>query len=177
MGIRIEYLLILVVGLLIFSILNINPTSLAAKSAKGNKEVEFQNIALYDIKQDEPAQIMFASDMVKYENHLDMNNIDLKDENGYQILSKRAIYNDNYIYMDTGVKVFNNDGLKFSTRSLNYNIETKDIKTVQPFMLEFNSSIIQGENLLLNLEDKKLSADNIEAKIVFVSKKEKLIQE
>ena len=169
MAIRIEYLLILMLGVLILSIMKINPTSQAARSVKGDKEAEFQNFSLYDIKKDEPSQVMSAHKMVKYENYLDMDTIDLSDESGYRLLSKKAIYEDELIYMDKGVNVLRDDGLKFSTKSLNYNVKTKDIKTLKPFMLEFNSSIIQGENLALNMNNKIISADNVEAKIVFVS--------
>jgi hypothetical protein len=169
MAIRIEYLLVFVLAILLLSILGINPTSQAAKSSKGDKEIEFQNFSLYDIKKDDPSQVMTAFKMIKYENYLDMDDIDLQDENGYRLLSKKAIYEEDFIYMQKGVNVLRDDGLKFSTKSLNYNVKTKDIKTLKPFILEFNSSIIQGENLALNMNSKIISADNIEAKIVFVS--------
>ncbi len=169
MVLRIEYLLVVVLGLLLLSILGINPSSQEAKSSKGDKEIEFQNFSLYDIKKDEPLQTISASKMVKYQNYLAMENIDLKDENGYRLLSQKAIYEEEYIYMDKGVNILRDDGLKFSTKSLNYNVDTKDIRTVKPFVLEFNSSIIQGQNLVLNMNSKKITADNIEAKIVFVS--------
>ena len=171
MAIRIEYLLILTLGLLLFSIVNINPSSQVAKTSKGDKEIEFQNFSLFDIKKNEPLQTMSAAKMLKYQNYLAMDKIDLKDENGYRILSQKAIYEEEYIYMDKGVNILRDDGLKFSTKSLNYNVETKEIKTLKPFMLEFNSSIIQGENLALNMNDKKITADNVEAKIVFVSQR------
>ena len=169
MAVRIEYLLVFMLAILLLSILGINPKSQAAKSSKGDKEIEFQNFSLYDIKKDEPSQIMSAEKMVKYENYLDMDEIDLRDESGYRILATKAIYEEDLVYMDNGVNILRDDGLKFSTKSLNYNVETKDIKTLKPFILEFNSSIIQGENLALNVNSKKISADNIEAQIVFVS--------
>jgi len=169
MGLRIEYLLLLVLLVLGASIVWINPKSQAAHSSKGDKEIAFQNFSLYEIKKDKPSTIVSASKMVKYENYLDMDEIDLQDESGYRILSQKAIYEQEFVYMDKGVNILRNDGLKFSTKSLNYNIETKEIKTVKPFILEFNASIIQGENLALNMNNKIITADNIEAKIVFVS--------
>ena len=168
MAVRIEYLLVFMLFILLLSIMGIKPTSEVAKSSKGDKEIEFQNFSLYDIKKDGPSEVMSASKMVKYENYLDMDEIDLKDEGGYRLLSKKAIYEEEYIYMDRGVSILRDDGLRFSTKSLNYDTETKDIKTLKPFILEFNSSIIQGENLGLNMDNKQITADNIEAKIVFI---------
>ena len=115
--------------------------------------------------------------MVKHQNYLDMDEIDLKDENGYRLLSKKAIYEEDYVYMDQGVNVIRDDGLKFTTKSLNYNVETKDVKTVHPFRLEFNSSIILGDNLELNTETKKVTADHIEASIYFIPQKRSTTQE
>ncbi len=176
MAIRIEYLLVFVILLLLLSMLSINPRSEAVTSSKGDKEIEFQNFSLYDIKKDEPLETMSASKMIKYKNYINLNNIDVKGENGYQLLSQEATYEEDYIYMDKGVNIFHKDGLAFSTESLNYNTKTKDIKTLKPFLLEFNSSIIQGKNLALNMNSKIISADNIKAKIVFVSTNDETIQ-
>ncbi len=168
MAIRIEYLLLLMLLILLLSILGITPISQAGSSPKGDKEIAFYNFWLYDIKENDPSQEISALRMVKYQNYLEMDEIALKDEMGYRLLAKKAIYEDEDVYMDKGVKILRNDGLKFATKSLKYNIDTKDIKTIKPFILEFNSSIIQGENLFLNFNNKKVMADNIEAKIVFV---------
>jgi len=151
------------------TLLWINPKSQLATSVKGDKEIAFQNFSLYKIQKDKPSSIVSASKMVKYEKYIEMDEIDLEDENGYRILSNKAIYENEFVHMNKGVNILRNDGLKFSTKSLNYNMETKDITTVKPFILEFNASIIQGENLALNMNNKIITADNIEAKIVIES--------
>jgi len=166
MVLRIEYLLLLVLLILGASIVWINPKSQEATSVKGDKEMAFQNFSFYDIKEVEPSEYVSASKMVKYENYIALENIDLQDESGYRILSNKAIYENDFVQMNKGVTVLRSDGLKFSTNSLNYNLKTKDIKSVKAFMLEFNASIIQGENLALNMNSKIITADNIEAKIV-----------
>lgn len=165
MAIRIEYFLILTVGILLLSIVNINPKSQSANISKGEKEIEFQNFSLFDIKENEPAQSLLASKMLKYQNYLSMEEIDLKDEKGYRILSQKAIYQQEYVYMDEGVNILRDDGLKFSTKSLEYNLTNKEIRSLDRFVLEFNTTIIQGSNLILNMNNKQITADNIEAKI------------
>jgi len=166
MVLRIEYLLLLVLLILGATLLWINPKSQLATSVKGDKEIAFQNFSFYDIKESKPSDSVSASKMVKYENYVALDNIDLQDESGYRILSNKAIYENELVQMDKGVTILRSDGLKFSTNSLNYNLKTKDIRSVKAFMLEFNASIIQGENLALNMNSKIITADNIEAKIV-----------
>jgi len=166
MGLRIEYLLLLVLLILGATLLWIHPKSQVATSVKGDKEIAFQNFSFSDIKETEPSNRVSASKMVKYEKYIALDNIDLQDESGYRILSQKAIYENDFVQMEQGVTLLRNDGLKFLTNSLNYNIKTKDIKSAKPFILEFNASTIQGENLALNMNNKIITADNIEAKIV-----------
>lgn len=166
MAIRIEYLLFLMIVLLLVSIWGIHPKSLIAQSPKGDKEVIFQNFSLYDIKIDKPSEVVSASKMIKYKNYVVMDEIDLKEGRAYRLLSNQAVYEKNFVHMNKGVHILRDDGLKFSTESLDYNLKSKDIKTLKPFVLEFNSSIIKGENLALNMDSKEISADNINAKIV-----------
>lgn len=173
MAIRIEYLLLILIGILLMSIMGINPSSKEAISSKGEKELAFENFFLSDIKEHEASQEMFSKEMVKYQNYLEMSEIDLKDEQGYRLLSNKAIYENEYVYMDMGVNVLHEDGFKLTTKSLNYNLDTKEIKTVKPFFLEFNRSRVHGENLALNIENKSISADKIQAFIYFVPEEKK----
>jgi len=166
MGLRIEYLLLLVLLILGATLFWINPKSQLAISVKGDKEIAFQNFSFFDIKETDPSARVSASKMVKYEKYIALDNIDLQDESGYRILSQKAIYENDFVQMEQGVTLLRNDGLKFLTKSLNYNLKTKDIKTAKAFILEFNASTIQGENLALNMNSKIITADNIEAKIV-----------
>lgn len=169
MAIRIEYLLVTLLLILIVSIIGINPSSHEAKSSNGQKELEFDNFSLYNIKTDESTQEMFAVKMTKYKNHLEMEDVDLRDEEGYELLSHQAVYEASNIYMDSGVKILSEDGFEFKTPTLTYNVETKDIHSSELFVMEYNQSTIQGDNLALNMNHKHISADNIQAKIYFVS--------
>jgi len=169
MAIRIEYLLLLLILLLIGSILGINPTAQEAKTSNTQREIAFENFSLYNLHTDRTIQEIFAVNMTKYKNHIEMLEVTLKDEKGYELFSNEAIYEEDMIYMESGVRVVSEEGFSFSTQSLNYNIENKRTQTKRPFVLEYNQSIIYGKNLVLDMEGKSLSADKIEAKIYFVT--------
>jgi LPS export ABC transporter protein LptC len=169
MAVRIEYLLLTLLVILLVSVVGINPSSHEAKSSNGQKELEFENFALYNIKTDEATQEMFAVKMTKYKNHLEMNDVDLRDEKGYELLSHQAVYESSNIYMDSGVKILSQDGFEFKTPTLTYNVETKDIQTDASFVMEYNQSTIKGQNLALSMNNKHISADKIEAKIYFIA--------
>ncbi len=166
MAIRIEYLLLLVLGILLLSTLGIKPASHEATSSKGDKEIAFENFHLSNIKENESTQEMSAQKTVKYQNYLEMQKLEIEGESTYHLLATRAKYQEQNIYMEQGIQILRDDGLKFVTKEIHYNIDTKDIKGKSPFVLEFNSSKIKGENLQLNMQNKVIRADKVEAHIV-----------
>jgi len=173
MAVRIEYLLLTAIAFLLLSILGLNPSSYEAKSSKANKEIEFQNFSLSDIKTDNSGQKISASKTIKYRSYLELEDINMTGENRYTLLSKKAIYKDDIVYMHKGVKILREDNLSFSTENLTFNVKNKELQTKKPFILKFNKSRIEGDNLELFLDNKKILADNIDASIWFVSKDDK----
>ena len=165
MVIRIEPLLIFVTFLLIFSIVGINPTSKPAVNAKGDKEISFKNFELIELKEEESGRNLIASKATKYQNYLDLKEINISD-NGHNITAKRAIYEDDSIFMQDEVLFKRSDGLTFSTQEMNYDLKNEELKTFNTFELAFNNgSTLMGTKLYYNLKEKTISADNIEAKI------------
>lgn len=169
MAIRMEYLLVVVVMVLIVSILGINPSSYEATSSNAQRELAFKNFSLYNIQKEQATQEIFAVTMTKYKNHIEMVDIALKDEKGYELFSGDGIYDEDVIYMESGVKVLSQEGVIFTTSSLRYDVQDKNIETAKPFMLEYNQSTVYGENLRVDMNSKSMSAENIKAKIYFVS--------
>jgi len=178
MAVRIEYLLFVSVALLLLSILGLNPTSYEAISSTAKKEIEFHNFSLLDIKSNDIGQKLSALKTVKYKDYLELDSIHLSGINGYSIFAKKAIYKDDFIYMHKDVKLLREDNLTFLTENLSYDIKNKKVENSKPFILKFNKSIIKGNNLEVFINSKKIIANNINASIWFVSKKdESSIQE
>jgi len=170
MVIRIEYLLILVLVILVFSIMRINPHSQLAIKSEGNREILFENFSLFELKEDKVGKKIFASQAVKYNTHLDFHDINLSDEYGYNILAKKAIYKNHAVYMEKNISLTGDNGLIFSTENLSYKLKKRVAYSSTPFILDFNGSRIRGENLHYSMKSKEISADNIHASIFFVTK-------
>jgi len=170
MVLRIEYLLLLVLSLLILSILGINPTDNAPTvSDKGDKEIHFENFSLFELHEGSSGKKLFASETTKYTEYMDLKDVNLTDEEGQNIIAKKAIYKGDAIYMSEKVKLTRIDGLTFTAEDLTYDLKTKEMQTYSPFSLEFNGSIIIGTDLEYRVKEKEISANSIEATILFVS--------
>jgi len=168
MVLRIEYLLFLGLGILVLTILGIHPTSKSAIQSTGEKEILFQNFSLIEFKENEVGEQLFAAETIKYKTHLDFKDIDLSDENGDNIKAKQGLYIDDRLYMKEKIRLTRQDGLTFTTENLNYNLKTKELQTLEPFVLELNESRIKGTNLRFYIKTKEIRADNIEATIHLV---------
>ena len=166
MVLKIESLLIIIAFIFILSIIGINPSSKPAINSKGNKEVVFKNFSLFELKTDNSGRKVFAMEATKYQNYLDLKNITISDAKGHTILAKRAIYEDDNIFMKDEVLFTREDGLTFTTENLSYELEEKILETNHPFLLDFNGSIIRGVNLKYNLQNREIQIDEVEASIV-----------
>ena len=169
MAVRIEYILLISLALLLLSILGLNPSSYEAKSSTANREIAFENFSLSDIKTDRSSQKISASKTTKYRTYLELEDINVTGENGYRLLSKKAIYRDDILYMHRGVDILREDNLSFTTENLTYDIRSKEVTSNKPFVLKFNKNQIEGDNLELFIDNKKILADNVKASIWFVS--------
>ena len=168
MAVRIEYLLMMVFAILLVSIFGVNPSSKEAISAKGQKEVEFDDFSVHNIKEDNSGKKIEASSAVKYKKYIDFYDVNVTDELGHTLVSNRAVYEGNTLYMNQNVKVSRADGIEFYSESLNYTTKDKIVTTDAPFLLEFNKSVIRGEKLELDVNRDSISAYNVNASIWFV---------
>jgi len=177
MAVRIEYLLMAIFAILIVSIFGFNPISKEAVSSKGEREVEFRNFSVYNIKEDDTGRQLHAVRAIKYKNYMDFEKVVLEDEQGHIIHSNKAIYEDDLLYMNEHVKVSRDDGVDFFTESLNYDLKEKRIATEEPFLLEFNQSVIRGKKLDFSVEGKIISGNEVDAHIWFIPKEDSNITE
>jgi LPS export ABC transporter protein LptC len=172
MVLRIEYLLITVSLILIFSIIGINPSSQSAIKSDGTREILFENFSLFEVKEESLGNKISASEAIKYKTHFDFKDINLSDANGDKIVATRATYKDRAVYMESNITITAQNGLLFSTENINYQLSRKVLKSETPFTLDFNGSRIEGKNLVYSMKSKEISADNIHASISFVSKED-----
>jgi len=166
MVLKIEYILILLIVLLIASIFGINPDSKSAINSKGTKELSFKDFSLFEVKVNMQGRHVLAHEATKYTKYLDLKEINITDENGHNILAKRAIYEDDTIFMKDDIQLSRNDGLTFTAINLSYDIQTEKVESSDTFNLKFSGNNIEGVNLKYSLKGKEISADEIEASIV-----------
>lgn len=169
MVLKIEPILLIVIITSLLTIFWINPSSKSAINSKEDKEVIFTDFSLFELKVDIEGKKVFAHKAIKHVEYLDLRDINLSDENGHNLISTRAVYEDDAVFMKDDVKFRRSDGLTFTTKDLSYDFKKEEIEAFSPFVLEFHGNFIKGDNLEYNMKNKEISADDIIASILIAT--------
>ena len=91
MVLRVEYILLISLGILSFFIFIEKPNSIDAKEANSSKEVLFQDFSLVEINQNGIENELKATEAIKYRDSLEAKDIDITHKKIYHIIAKKAI--------------------------------------------------------------------------------------
>jgi len=168
MVLKIEYILLIVIGLIIFIVMQINPQDREALHSNNEKEVTFANLKLLEINSSGVLNQLSASQAVKYKTHSDFINISAL-YNGSIIQTQKATYLDkeNRIVIKEKLKVKTQDNYTLTTDNIQYDTKSKQAQTKSKFTLESNGSFIKGDGIIYDMKSKEIKSDNVHAQIQF----------
>lgn len=167
MVLRIEFILLIGVGLVFALLLVQDASDVDAVESNSSKELSFNNFSLIEITPKGVENRLSANEAMKYTSHFELHNINITYQNTQHVLATRATYHDDFIYLDDSVVVKRDDGLQFKTGSLEYAVKSKQLYGDQTFYIDMNESHIVGENLQYDFRDQNISANKIKATIYF----------
>ncbi|MCH9740130.1 MAG: LPS export ABC transporter periplasmic protein LptC [Epsilonproteobacteria bacterium] len=167
MVLRIEYVLLLAVALVFGVLLFQKPSDISAIESNSSKELTFKNFSLIEVTETGVSNQLVSSQAVKYKSHFELDDINISYQKNHHLLAKKAIYRDDFIYLNDDIILKRDDGIAFTTQKLEYSLKDKNIHTTNEFQIDINESSVKGENLRYDFKQKSVSADKIHAKIVF----------
>jgi len=163
MVLRAEYILLISLAILFGFIITQKPNSVMAIEANSTKEVYFKNFSLIELTQTGVENQLISSEAIKYKKGFHFKDINITYRNSHYLLAKKALYRENFIYLEDNISLRRNDGLFFKSDNLEYSLKEKVLRSNSDFKLDINGSIVQGNNLYYNLDTKRLTAQNIMA--------------
>ena len=166
MVLRVEYILLISLGILSFFIFIEKPNSIDAKEANSSKEVLFQDFSLVEINQNGIENELKATEAIKYRDSLEAKDIDITHKKIYHIIAKKAIYEKNIVSIEDNITLKKDNEMEFKTDSLVYKIKEGIAYTKDGFEMDLNGSKIYGTNLRYSIKDENITADGINATIL-----------
>ena len=163
MVLRIEYILLISLGVLSFFIFIEKPHSIKLIESNCSKEALFREFSLVDINQNGIKNELIASEGIKYRDYFEAKYINITHEKIYHVIAQKAIYIKNLVSLENNITLKKDNKMEFQTNSLKYNMKKKIAYTEDGFMMNTNGTTIRGTNLKYDLSIGKISADKIHA--------------
>ncbi|KIM05567.1 MAG: hypothetical protein KN64_03555 [Sulfurovum sp. AS07-7] len=168
MVLRIEYIQLLIITIMLFVIMQINPQNVSAIHSNSQKEVSFKALTFLEINSTGVLNKLSATEAIKYKTHFDFVNLSAL-YNGSKIDTPKATYfeKENRIVVKENLKVATKDNYALTTNNIEYDTKTKQASTKSKFTLESNGSFIKGDGIIYDMKSKSIESDNIHAQIQF----------
>ena len=125
MVLRVEYILLISLGILSFFIFIEQPNNIDAIESNSSKEALFRDFSLVEINQNGIENELKATEAIKYKNSLEARDINITHEKVYHVLAQRAIYKKNLLSIEKNITLKKDNEMKFQTDNLEYHIKEK----------------------------------------------------
>ena len=140
------------------------------KSSKKDLEftdITFENMHGYTITKEGINSELKASKLLKYQNRVIVYDVDTdflhKDEQN-RIHANKALLKEDNIHLTGDVHYENNTSLDIKSKDLVYNTKTEIATIKSPFILNTQSGVIKGNNLIYDKKNGTIKAKNINYK-------------
>ena len=167
MVLRVEYILLISLGILSFFIFIEQPNNIDAIESNSSKEALFRDFSLVEINQNGIENELKATEAIKYKNSLEARDINITHEKVYHVLAQRAIYKKNLLSIEKNITLKKDNEMKFQTDNLEYHIKEKIAYIKDSFIIDINGSKILCSHLRYDLNKGEISADGINATIEY----------
>ncbi len=171
MGLRLEWLLLLITVLIILVSFNVKLENGNSKISDFSKEIEFTNTTLTQVDTKHLLGQAYTTYGVrdKY-GVLNMRNIKYHNDNIKYLYAKSAKYIKDFIYLDNDVFMKDNQGTEYKTQHAYYNQKNQILYITSPFILSRDKNIFKGKTLVYNTSLRDISAKKIDG-IFYTPKK------
>jgi len=166
MVLRVEYILLISLGILSFFIFIEKPNSIESIETNSSKEALFRDFSLVEINEKGIENELRATEAIKYKNSLEARDINITHKKIYHVLAKKAVYKKNIVSIENNITLKKDNEMEFQTDTLTYKMKEKIAYTDDGFIMDINGSKIRGTHLKYDLNRGEISADNINASMV-----------
>ena len=166
MVLRVEYILLISLGILSFFIFIEKPHNIEAIETNSSKEALFRDFYLVEINQDGIKNALRATEAIKYKNSFQAKDINITHNRIYHLFAQKAIYKKNIVSIENNITLKKDNAMEFQTDNLTYKMKEEIAYIDDGFLMDINGSKIKGTHLKYDLNIGEISADGINASMV-----------
>jgi len=170
MGIRLEWLVILLI------IVTIGTTTMVKliNTEKGletkNKELEFHKTIFIEVDTNKMQSKSFVQVGIRQEGVLRLEHIKYSTDNIILLVADKAIYQQNILFLEGNIQLDEIQGYRYSTEHAKYNQKSEILTIPSAFIALKGKNIIRGSSLHYDTVKKEMNATNVDA-IIYTTEK------
>jgi len=163
MVLRVEYILLISLGILSFFIFTEKPHNIKAIESNCSKEALFRDFYLVEINQEGIRNSLKATEAIKYKNSFEATDINITHNRVYHLFAQKAIYKKNIVSIENNITLKKDNSMEFQTDTLTFKMREEIAYTDDGFIMNINGNKIKGTHLKYNLKIGEISANKIKA--------------
>ena len=164
MGVRLEFVLSLIVISLVSVALTFKLDNSNAKKNTFTKELEIKDATLIEVNQEQILGKSFTKSIVSDNKILILKDLTYFADNIEYIQANIAKLDGYMLYLEGNIKVKEKNGYLYETEQAIFNQKSKILNITTPFYATMGENRLEGKRLLYDLKNKKLYARDIKTR-------------
>lgn len=170
MGVRIELVLFIAIVIIIGGSLTMKLNDRIKEQDTLIKELEFTDTTFTEVDTQKLQSRAYGTYGVREDGILTIENVHYQTETIKSLVSKKATYRDETIYLEGDVVLDDTNGYTYRTQQAEYNQKTEILHITAPFVAMKDKNIIKGDTLTYYTTKKEAYGTVIDAVIYTVEK-------
>jgi len=170
MGLRIEWVLLVVIVVIVGGSFTIKLNDNADKYKAFTKELEFTYTTFTEVDTKKLQGRAYGTYGTRDDGVLTINELVYQTETIESLVAKRGTYMGNVIYLEGDVVMDDKNGYTYETQQAEYNQETEILNITAPFVASREENIIKGDTFTYNTRTKEAYGTVIDAAVYTIEK-------
>ncbi|MDM5270619.1 LPS export ABC transporter periplasmic protein LptC [Sulfurovum sp. zt1-1] len=170
MGLRLEYIISIIVALIFVSFFLINIEQKSRQKNESTKQLAFSDTRLIEVDTQKILGLAHSRYGVYENKTLILSDIIYHTDTVNLLQAQKGIYKGDYLFLEGNVTLNQKNGFDYTAQKAAYNQKSEVLSIESPFEAHMNKNIISGINLVYNMKEKKITAQKIKA-VVFTLEK------
>lgn len=163
MGLKLEPVLTVIIGVIIVASLFVELSSTLKKNKAFTKDLEFTNTTFIEVDTQKMQGWLFGTYGVRDKGVLSMDNVIFHTDNISSLTAKKAKLNNDVLYVYGDVVMQEKDGYTYKTQKANYNQKTEILNITSPFTAVRDQDVMKGKTLRYNTVNKEAFGTSVDA--------------
>ena len=168
MGIKLEYILILIIAVTVFATTTVKLTSNTKKSQGFTKELEFIDTTFIEVDTQKMQSKLYTPLGIRNNGLLTLNKLNYYTPTIESLLADTGTYKDNILHLDGHVSLRETTGNLYKTEHAIYDQKKEILTITSPFVSYMDKNIFKGATLIYNAITKEANATMVDAFASFV---------